>query len=717
MVAHDRMSRRNRRGRFTLGEGAVLHDGSRALTVRGFQRDPTGGLCAEVDVGGSITSVPFAELCREAVALVPLTAPPEEEPTSLDWVALPDHVRRQTLEAARHLRQVLTGSPDGNLERARLLGVADARYDPDTVELRDRIRAKSAELRAAGLKGFSEASIYRKLAGFSQDGILNLVDDRATKRIDPLTAVDPAVVEVARRVIADRAVASQLSSRKLNALVRLALADAGLLAPGRQLNAAVRELTRGHALHRSSRSRATHSNRPTGTQSRLTATRPGEIVQIDATPSNVHAWFPDLGWGPATILTAIDVYTRQILALRVVPGALTTRDSALLLWDTCRAEVSAAGWPWRLRRWHGMPSLVRIDSDQTRLPNEPTVDRRLGRKAAVTPSLVVIDHGSEFDAEHFQSVCARNGIDVLFSRPRTPTDKGIVESWHRTLDHALRTVPGYKGANPMDHAAGVEAEAALTCSDLQDMLWTWILTVHHDTPHSGLRDPAHPAIHVSPNMMFDRFVAVGGHIDVALDPFSVIGFLSAEQRDLQDDGLHIHNRTYVNDELLALRPSVQRGVAAAGRPLTVHFDRWDLSRVYVRHPFDNHWLCVPMATPAGTAIAPFSEALTRHAISTHLGGTRPASRDELIAREQQVLANWNAGVFADRKARRVHALEHERQTTYARDVADWSEEMRDLAFPPRLAEPDIGLVGFEDAELDDAEVFDYSDDDVDGLAL
>ena len=104
------------------------------------------------------------------------------------------------------------------------------------------------------------------------------------------------------------------------------------------------------------------------------------------------------------------------------------------------------------------------------------------------------------------------------------------------------------------------------------MLWTWILTVHHDTPHSGLRDPAHPAIHVSPNMMFDRFVAVGGHIDVPLDPFSVIGFLSAEQRDLQDDGLHIHSRTYVNDELLALRPSVQRGVAAAGRPLTVHFD-------------------------------------------------------------------------------------------------------------------------------------------------
>lgn len=711
------MTRRNRRGRYTLGEGAVLHDGARTVMVRGFDRDGTGALTVEIETDGVLQRIAFAELCRNTTTLVPLSLAPEHEPTSPDWIALPEEVRRQALQAARHLRQVLTGSPDGNPERARLIGAVDARYDPERVELRDRIRAKSEELRAAGVRGFSEASIYRKLAGFNANGLLYLIDDRASKRVDPLTTVDPAVVDVARQVVADRASSAQLSIRKLVALVRHAVEEAKLEAPARELTSVVRELTRGRAMHRTAKSRSTHTNRPIGLPGRLIATRPGEVVQIDATPSNVHAWFPDYGWGPATILTAIDVYTRQIVALRVVPGALTTRDSALLLWDACRAEVSAAGWPWKLRRWHGMPTLVYIDSDQTRLPIEPANERRVGIKTALLPSMVVIDHGSEFDAEHFQSVCARNGIDVLFSRPRTPTDKGIVESWHYTLDQALRTVPGYKGANPMDHAALVEAEAVLTCADLQDMLWTWILTVHHDTPHSGLRDPAQPAIRVSPNMMFDRFLAVGGHIDVPRDPYSVIGFLSAEQRDLQDDGLHIHNRTYVSEDLLALRASVQRGLDAAGRPITVHYDRWDLSRIYVRHPFENRWICVPMATPAGTAVAPFSEALTRHAISSHLSGARPTSKDELAAREQQLLANWNAGVFADRRERRINALEHERQTTYARDVADWSDEMRELAFPPRPVEPDTALVGFEDADLDDAAVFDYADDDVDGLAL
>ena len=710
------MTRRNQRGRYTLGEGAVLHDGARTVMVRGFGRDGTGALTVEIEADGVLERIAFAELCRNTSTLVPLSLAPEHEPTSPDWIALPEEARRQALQAARHLRQVLTGSPDGNPERARLVGVVDARYDPERVELRDRIRAKSEELRAAGVRGFSEASIYRKLAGFSENGLLFLIDDRASKRVDPLTAVDPAVVDVARQVIADRASSAQLSARKLNALVRHAVEDAKLQAPARELNSVVRELTRGHAMHRTARSRSTHTNRPVGLQGRLIATRPGEVVQIDATPSNVHAWFPDYGWGPATILTAIDVYTRQIVALRVVPGALTTRDSALLLWDACRAEVSAAGWPWKLRRWHGMPTLVCIDSDQTRLPIEPDDKRRIGSKTALLPSMVVIDHGSEFDAEHFQSVCARNGIDVLFSRPRTPTDKGVVESWHYTLDQALRTVPGYKGANPMDHAAGVEGDAVLTCADLQDMLWAWILTVYHDTPHSGLRDQSQPAISVSPNMMFDRFVAVGGHIDVPRDPYCVIGFLSAEQRLVQDDGIHVHNRTYVSEDLLALRPRMQRGVGAPPRALTVYYDRWDLSRVFLKHPTEQRWVCVPMAVPGGAAVSPFSDALARHAMREHLRGTRPASTDELIAREQQLLANWNAGEYADRRDRRIAALEHERQTSYARDIADWSQEMRDLAFPPRPIESE-GLVGYEDADLDDAEVFDYADDDVDGLAL
>lgn len=548
------------RGRFTLGAGAVLHDGVRPLRLIGCERDPGGQLAAVVNVDGVTRRLPFTQLCADTVRLAPIVGPDAAEPAPNNplWEALPRAEQDAAMSLARHLRQVLTGSPDGNLERAVALDRVDPRYDPRRVPaIADRLRTKSEELSALGVPGAAVTSLKRKLQLFRADGVMGLVDKRWLRRRDPLDGVPTEVLDVVGATVAAQLAASRLSMRKLISLSRSEMdrAGAGRGVTHNQLRVIVGELSRGRAMHREARSRTTNSNRPEGVYGRLLSSRPGEIVQIDATPSNTHVWFPDAGWCPATILTAIDGYTRQILALRVVPGAISTRDTSLLLWDTCQRHVPRCGWPRELRRWHGMPVLVQIDTDHTRLPSErPSVsDRLIGSKQAVNSSTVVIDHGSEFDAEHFLSVCARNGIDVIFARPRTATDKGIVESWHYTLDQALTTLPGYKGANPQDHPSRAEADAALTCADLQDMLWTWILTIYHDTPHEGLRDPANPRIKISPNIAFDRFMEIGGHIEVQHNPYRLINFLACKPNaTIQADGIRVMRRTFVNDRVVEL---------------------------------------------------------------------------------------------------------------------------------------------------------------------
>jgi hypothetical protein len=715
------------RGRFTIGLGAVLTDGARSLRLIGCERDGAGQLSVLVDHGGTTTRIPFARICTDTKRLTPMTAigfVSDPTPTDPLWEGLSVDQQREALALARHLRQVLTGSPDGNLERAIELGRVDARYDPRTVtDFAVRVDAKSKELIALGVRGASVSSLYRKLNAFKRNGVMGLVDKRWLRRTDPLEGIPAEVIATVGATIATRVAHSRLSVRKLLALSKIDLHQAGIGADlsHNQLRMLVGELTRGQAMHREARSRRTHSSRPQGVQGRLHASRPGELVQIDATPSNVHAWFPEAGWCPATILTAIDVYTRQILALRVVPGALSTRDSCLLLWDITQPTITRCGWPRHLRRWHGMPVLVRINSDDTRLPNERSDggsdSRVVGAKRSLIPSTVVIDHGSEFDAEHFQSVCARNGIDVLFARPRTGSDKGIVESWHDTLDEALTALPGYKGANPQDHPEGAEEDAALTCADLQDMLWTWILTIYHDTPHEGLRDAASPRIKVSPNAAFDRFIEVGGHIEVAHDPYRLISFLSCKpDATIQADGIRLLRRVFVNDRVVELGNRMRRGVGAKAKALPVYYDRWDMTRIFLFDPFEHEWLCIPAATPGGAAVAPFSEAIARAAIRDTIRGSRAVTDEELHRREVELLAAFSGGVFAERRERRLHALEQARQVEYAAEIEGWTQAMRDLAFPPQPAREEL-LDGYEGADRDDAEVFAYDSDEVDGLAL
>ncbi|WP_460605067.1 Mu transposase C-terminal domain-containing protein [Jatrophihabitans fulvus] len=725
------------RGHFEFGAGSTLTDGQRTFRFTGYEAsDRTPVLTYVTD--DTTHRVRWDEACRMLADLAPVGADPGAGPLPIhepDWRSLPPEKQEECIALARHLRQAITGSPEGNIARARRLGRVDPRFDPVLVpHLSDRLRAKSEELTAMGVRGAAFSSLERKAHHFQRDGIIGLVDRRHGRRKDPLASIDSEVLDAIALTINRSLAQSRYTTRQLIGRARAELEAVGLIdrATNRQIQVAVGELSRGRAMHRVSRSRRTHSNRPTAAYRRLPVSRPGEIVQIDATPADAFVWFPDAGYEHAVILTAIDAYSRQILALRVVPKAITTRDTCLLLWDICKSEVRSAGWPRELQRPHGVPRLVVVDEESSKLLNErgnPGVPHIIGRKQSLRPSAVVVDHGREFDAEHFQSACTRNGIDVIFARPGQATDKGIVESWHATLNVALKTMPGYKGPNPLDHPADAESEARLTCGDLQDALWTWIITIYHERAHAGLRHPDNPRIAMSPNMAFDLFMQVGGHIEAVLDPFAPLLFLSRDERLLQDSGIRVNNRTFQSPSLFDLRERVQRGRGAAALRIPVYYDRWDMTRIYVQEPYTRSWLCVPSTSSGGAATLPFSESITRLAIERTAQGLGPTSDEDLRRCEAEILASFASGKFADRRERRMHALEQTRQAIYAHDLEGWHSDLRDLAFPPEqrfdatssLEQlPEWSTDTDErDTSADDADLFsnDDPDDQLDGLAV
>ena len=224
----------------------------------------------------------------------------------------------------------------------------------------------------------------------------------------------------------------------------------------------------------------------------------------------MHCWDADRGWVRTTILTALDCYSRAVLALRVVPGKPSARDIALLLYDIGKPVVARVGHPYDFSAWHGIPQVMLVE-ETSGLRSRKVGQRVIGAKPALTPTNVVVDHGGENDNDVVFAVAERNGIDITFAPPRTPHNKGMVETWHRYLAEVQSALPGFKGRSPDNHPDGAEATALLTRADLEDALWESIISVYHQRRHRGLRDPSGREAELSPVGVLEAYLDVVGH--------------------------------------------------------------------------------------------------------------------------------------------------------------------------------------------------------------
>ena len=679
-MAERTLSRADRREPLGVGHDVDAHPASGRIIA--VAHDDDGRVQVLVDHGEHRTRISWSALAKARLDRRP--APPSDalnEYAAPLLAELPEGKRDVIVKRYRDLLQVQYGSPRGDAEGDRRAGILHPDYDPLTTTVTQRVETKSRELRALGDRGVSRATLYRQLERLDE-GPDFLIHGNHRTVSQRLNEFDPALLDIVRAAVSAEQDRTHKSQRKLLARIRSQLDQAavGQDVTRHQLGVLVGEVSRGLGLHHSAKTRRTEASRPVVVYGTQRVSRPGELVQVDATPTTVAILGPHGVLVPAVILSAIDIYTRFFVALRVCVNAVTLRDVCALIAQMGRPTVTRAGHPYELEYWHGIPKLVAINDDPE--GEKTTVQKVIGRKPRIHPSTIVFDHGSENASDHVMRYAAECGIDVVFCPPRKGHTKGVVEASHRVLAGVESAMPIHKGQNVLNRPLELELAVPIKPQDLQDMLWEYVIDIYANEEHRTLTDAHGSHTPLSPAMVWADYVTSYGEVDTPADPWAFLKGLERTQRQLGPEGIRLNKVTYNSSGLQDLRSVVMSGIGTKARPLTVFFDRFDTTRVFLVHPVQRHWMVVPRASARNGSIAPMSGLVHKLALEGVDCDVRRTLTDEQRHRlEAAMLTRWSQGVFANRQEARFAAIEESRQRTHAHDLEEASEEVRLLAFP------------------------------------
>jgi putative transposase len=518
---------------------------------------------------------------------------------------LPEEVRNAAEEWERHVMEVVTGLVPG----AGPGQVPRPEYDPARRTLAERDQAKAEET------GVSARTVRVRRDRYARQGLWGLVDRRAVREWEATGRADARVVAAVREAIAAETGASTGTRSRLIRRVVKALEEAygpGVVPlPGKTtFYKLIDTLSHGRHTFDSAVTRRQTANRPTGPFTPTTALRPGEQIQIDSTPLDVMVLLEGGVTVRADLTIAVDVATRTICAAVLRPVGTKAVDAALLLARMLVPEPMRPGWA---------PALSLAAST---LPHNQlaAVDARMLNAAAkpvIVPDTIVIDGGKVFISDTFIRACDRLGVSVQRARPRTPTDKAIVEATFSSINTLwCQHLPGYTGYNTTRRGPGAEAEAAWPVPELQDLLDEWLVCGWQHRPHDSLRDPYFPKRALSPNEAYAAQVAACGYLPLTLSGEDYLELLPVAWRAINDYGIRIDYRTYDTDhhahqrDMLGPYRRQHSGITAKKGLWEVHYDPYDLSQVHVRTR--DGWVTVPW-THRAMVRAPFADFTWRHA--------------------------------------------------------------------------------------------------------
>jgi putative transposase len=571
---------------------------------------------------------------------------------------LPGEVLDAAREWERHIIEVTTGLPPGAAPGT----TTRSEYDPGARTQSERDQAKAAELSAAGVK-VSARTIRVKRARYARQGLWGLVDQRAAREWEATGRADARVVAAIREAIeAETSTSTGTRSRLIRRVTR-AVEDAhgpGVVPlPGKTtFYRLIDVLSTGRHTFGSAVTRRQTASRPDGPFTPTTAARPGEQVQIDSTPLDVMVLLGNGVTARADLTIAVDVATRTICAAVLRPVGTKAVDAALLLARVLVPEPMRPGWAGSLRMAASRLPHARLTSIDTRM-------EMAAAKPVIVPDTIVIDGGKVFISDTFLRACERLGISVQRARPRTPTDKPIVEATFAAINTLwCQHLAGYTGRDTTRRGQQPEAEAAWTVPELQDLLDEWIICWQH-RPHDSLRDPYLPQRAISPNDAYASQVAAAGYLPLVLPGEDYLELLPVAWRAINDYGIRIDYRTYDTDhrsgrdELGPYRRQ-HSGITARNGLWEVHYDPYDLSQVFVRTR--DGWVAVPWTHQAMVS-APFADFTWRHA--RHLAAGRGLDDtseadvarvlDELLSRAQAGPATRSSDLRSDKIAGRTKA--------------------------------------------------------------
>jgi putative transposase len=557
-----------------------------------------------------------------------------------------------------HILEVLHGLPLDDSEGA----VPRPEFDPRRTSLAERERVKAAELTAAG-HPVTASGIKQRRQRYQRDGLVGLADGRSAKQMPPFGMVDAVVVEAMRQAIGET---GEDSSKTIGFIVwrsKEILAGrkdaAHVEVPSRAtLYRLYSKLATGTHATGSARTRRSVNARPPGPFGEVPASAPGELMQIDSTPLDVLVRLDD-GIAEKVELTAmVDIATRSITAAVLRPTTKAADASALLA-RSVTPEAMRPGWSEALLMSRSV------------LPHRRllTLDERLEQAAArpvIVPETIVCDHGKVFISNNFRASCRYLGINLQPAHKATPTDKGTIE---KTLGSVAtlfaQFVAGYTGSTADRRGRKLEDGTLWSLPELQSLLDEWIIAVWQNRPHDGLRDPQAPKRAFSPNEKYATLVESCGYVPVPLNGEDYIELLPERWQAINAYGIRIKHRTYDDVELGPFRCQ-HSGVVEKKGLWEIHYDPYDISRIWVRHRQRDRWITVFWKHLRRVGV-PFGELAWDHACEQVPGGTEEQIADAAAA----LLRRAHAGPatekgLAAKRSRRVAA--RTRATTPDRPV-------------------------------------------------
>jgi transposase InsO family protein len=558
----------------------------------------------------------------------------------------------------RHILEVLTGAAPADETSVEPGASSGSRpdYDPLRGTLRQREIAKTAELAGQG-HPVSLSTLQRMRRRYQARGLLGLVDGRITR--GPGAAVDERVRAAIRTTVAAETDRSTGTVTRLRRRVEQILRsehgiDPATVMPARStFYRLVERVAAGRHTFGSAPTRRSLAQRPEGPFGSVPALRPGEWMPIDSTPLDVRVVLDDGTPDRAELTMMVDVATRSIPAAVLRPSTKAV-DAALLLARAVTPEPMRPGWVDALRMSRSV------------LPHQRLVDidARLEHAAArpvVVPETIVCDHGMVYLSQSFRAACRAMGINVQPTHPGSPWEKGIVERTFASIATLFaQHVAGYVGRSVDRRGHAAEGQAVWSLVELQDLLDEWIVTHWQNRPHDGLAHPLTPSQLLTPNEQYAALVEVAGYVPVPLAAEDYVELLPATWRVINAYGIKISHRTYDSPALNPYRRQ-HSGLDRRNGRWEVHYDPYDVTRVWVRNHLDGGWITAAW-THLSSCPTPFGEQAWAQArdVLARRGGD-PASETERAAAVSALLDKAEHGpghagpARATRRDRRVAA--------------------------------------------------------------
>lgn len=449
-----------------------------------------------------------------------------------------------------------------------------------------------ARLKELGYTGVESSTLYKKMKELRESGWSPalLLDKDELPATDPLDREHPGLVEHTRAYLLTLGQEPTPGIGDLQRGLTAYLRDVGVdpeAAPDPQSpEGTVRysREARKRVLNELSRSRNVGSDmatfestasKPKGLQGRLTASMPFESLQIDAWTVDAEALDQYGKRIRMFLITAIDTLTRKLRALRLLPSDATMRDIKLLIFDTVKG---APIWPV------GEPTCPRLP-DFVELAPSVVAHLRKENPDFQPVGMIHVDNGSAMIGSETLSAAASLNIHVQPARPGRGSDKANVEAFFATLAKFVKGLPGATGSKPAKRPRRISR--LLSVQHLEIFLRLWVECVYHERPHSGLRRPEFPGLHLSPNTYESALLRSQRGLGVSTHPFAAVSLLhSVGGRVAHKEGFRNRNRDYDAEGTERLKEYSQgaQGLGLASRPLYTWEHTYDSDAVVVREP-------------------------------------------------------------------------------------------------------------------------------------